>query len=70
MALVIRDLGGFELEVKNAGECRGYVGTQGFKGFGRESIRAASLIRVEGFEGFCFGQRSKSSKEGLLLIFF
>ncbi len=55
MALVIRDLGGFEGEVKNAGECRGYVGTQGFKSFGKESIGAASVIRVEGFEGFCFG---------------
>ncbi len=55
MALVIRYLGGFEGEVKNAGECRGYVGAQGFKGFGKESIRDASVIRAEGFEGFCFG---------------
>ncbi len=29
VAPVIRDLGGLEGEVKNAGECRGYVGTQG-----------------------------------------
>ncbi len=28
------DLGGLEGEVKNAGDCRGYIGTQGFKGFG------------------------------------
>ncbi len=33
MAPVIRDLGGLEGEVKNAGECRGYVGTQDFKSF-------------------------------------
>ncbi len=33
MAPVIRDLGGLEGEVKNAGECRGYVRTQGFKSF-------------------------------------
>ncbi len=51
MAPVIRDLGGLEGEVKNAGECRGYVGTQDFKGFGKEPIRASSLIGVEGFEG-------------------
>ncbi len=36
MAPVIRDLGGLKGEVKNAGECRGYEGTQGFKGFGKE----------------------------------
>ncbi len=41
----------YEGEVKNAGECRGYVGFQGFKGFGKEPIRASSLIGVEGFEG-------------------
>ncbi len=44
MAPVIRDLGGLVVEVKNAGECRGYAGTQGFKGFGKEPIRASSLI--------------------------
>ncbi len=54
MAPVIRDLGGLEGKVKNAGECRGYEGTQGFKGFGIEPIRASSLIGVEGFEG-CLG---------------
>ncbi len=46
MAPVIRDLGGLEGEVKNAGECGGYVGAQGFKGFGKEPIRASSLIGV------------------------
>ncbi len=44
MAPVIRDLGGLEGEVKNAGECWGYVGTQGYKGFGKEPIRAAPLL--------------------------
>ncbi len=33
-----------EGEVKNAGECRSYVGTQGFKGFGEESNRASPLV--------------------------
>ncbi len=51
VAPVIRVLEGLEGEVKNAGECRSYVGTQGFKGFGKEPIRASSLIGVEGFEG-------------------
>ncbi len=51
VAPVIRDLGDLEGEVKNAGESRGYVGTQGFKGFGKEPIRASSLIGVGGFEG-------------------
>ncbi len=51
MAPVIRDVGGLEGEVKNAGECRGYVGIQGFKSFGKESIRAGSHIEVEGFKG-------------------
>ncbi len=32
-------------------DCRGYVGPQVLKGFGKESIRAGSLIGVEGFEG-------------------
>ncbi len=49
VAPVIRDLGGLDGVVKNAGERRGYVGTQGFKGFGKEPIRAGSLIRVEIF---------------------
>ncbi len=35
---VIRDLGGLVGEVKNAGECRGYLGTQGFKGFGKDPM--------------------------------
>ncbi len=51
MAPAIRDMGGLEGEVKNKGECRGYVGTQGFKNFGEEPIRAGSLIGVEGFKG-------------------
>ncbi len=34
VAPIIRNLEGLEGVVKNAGECRGYVGTQGFKGFG------------------------------------
>ncbi len=51
MAPVIRDLGGLEGEVKNIRECRGYVGTRGFKGLGKEPIRAGSLIGVEGFRG-------------------
>ncbi len=51
MAPVIRDLGGLQGGVKNAGECRGYVGTPGFKGFWKEPIRAGTLIGVEGFEG-------------------
>ncbi len=51
MAPVIRDLGGLEGEVKNAGECRGYVGSQGLNGFGKEPIRSSSLIGVEGVEG-------------------
>ncbi len=50
MAPVIKDLGGLEGGVKNAAECRGYVGTQGFKNFGKESIRVGSLIGVEGFK--------------------
>ncbi len=54
MAPVIRDLGGLEGEVKNSGDYRVYVGTQGFKGFGKEPIRATSLIGVEGFED-CLG---------------
>ncbi len=49
VAPAIRDLGGLEEEVKNAGERRGYVGTLGFKSFGKEPIRAGSLIRVEIF---------------------
>ncbi len=40
-----------EGEVKNAGECMGNVGTQGFKGFGKVPTRALSLIGVKGFEG-------------------
>ncbi len=52
MAPVIKDLGGLEGEAKNAGECRGYVGTQGFEGFGEEPIRAGSFIGVEGSLGF------------------
>ncbi len=44
----------WEADVKNAGECRGYKGTQGFKSFGKEPIRANSLIGVEGLEG-CLG---------------
>ncbi len=33
-------------------ESRSYVGTQGFKGVGKEPIRASSLIGVESFEGY------------------
>ncbi len=44
MAPIIRDLGGLEGEGENVGECRGYEGTQGFKGFGKEPIRASSLL--------------------------
>ncbi len=51
MTPVIRDLGGLEGEVKNAGECSGYLGTQGLKGFGKERIRTGSVFGVEGFEG-------------------
>ncbi len=51
MAPVTRDLGGLEGEVKNAAERRGYVGTQGCKGVGKEPIRAGSLIGVEVFKG-------------------
>ncbi len=51
VAPVIRDLGGLEGELKNAGEYRGYVETQGFKAFWKETIRASSLSGVEGFEG-------------------
>ncbi len=36
---------------KNASECRDYVGTQGFEAFGKEPIKAGSLIGVEVFEG-------------------
>ncbi len=43
VAPVIRDLGGLEGEVKHAGECRGYLGTQSFKGFGKEPIQRASI---------------------------
>ncbi len=50
MAPFIRDLGDLEGEVKNAGEFRGYVRTQGFKSFGKEPIRAGSLIGISGFE--------------------
>ncbi len=45
------NLGGLKGMVKNAGKCRGYVGTRGFKSFGKEFIRASSLIGVEGFKG-------------------
>ncbi len=38
-----------EGELKITGERRGYVGTLGFKGFGKEPTRAGSLIRVEIF---------------------
>ncbi len=51
VAPVIRDLRGLEGEVKNAGECRGYVETPGLKSFRKEPIRAGSLIGVEDFEG-------------------
>ncbi len=51
MAPLIRDLGGLEEDVKNAGNCRGYVRTMGFKGLGKEPISAGSLMGVEGFEG-------------------
>ncbi len=51
MAPVITDLGGLKGEVKNVGEYRDYVRTQGFKGVGKEPIWASSLIGVEGFEG-------------------
>ncbi len=50
VAPVIRDLGGLEGGVRNAGECRDYVGTKGFKNFGKEPIRVGSLIGVEGFK--------------------
>ncbi len=50
VAPVIRDLGGLEGEIKIAEEGRGYVETQGFKGFGKEPIRADCHIGVEGFE--------------------
>ncbi len=54
-APVIRNLGGLEGDVKNSGEDRGYVGSQDFRRFGKESIRAGSLYGVEGFEGsLCF----------------
>ncbi len=36
VAPVIRDLGGLEGEIKNAGERRDYVGTQDFKSIGKE----------------------------------
>ncbi len=32
------------------GEGRGYVGTKGFKSFGKEPIIGGCLTRVEGFE--------------------
>ncbi len=51
VASFIRDLGDLEGEFKNAGECRGYVRTQGFKSFGKEPIRAGSVMGVEGFVG-------------------
>ncbi len=51
MAPVIRHPGGLEEGSKNAGECRGYVGTPGLKGFGKEPTKVGSLIGVEGFEG-------------------
>ncbi len=51
VAPVIRDLGGLEREVKDVGEGRGYVGTQVFKGFGKEPIRTGSLIGIEGSKG-------------------
>ncbi len=44
--------GVWEGKVKNAEECRGDVGTQGFQGFGKEPFRASSLIGVESFDGF------------------
>ncbi len=50
VAPVMRGLGGLEREVKNAGVCRGYVGTEAFKSFGKEPIRAGSLIGVVGFK--------------------
>ncbi len=50
-ASVIRDLGGLEGDVKNAGEGRSYVGVPSFKDFGKEPMRAGSLIGVGSFEG-------------------
>ncbi len=61
MAPVIRDPGGLEGEVKNVGECRGYVVTLGFTGdkhikplnFGRmdcymlKAIYFANQFRIE-----------------------
>ncbi len=41
-----------EDEVKNTGKRWGYVGIQGFKGFGAEPIMVGSLIGVEGFAGW------------------
>ncbi len=49
-AAVIRNLGNSEEDVKNPGKDRGYVGSQDFRRFGKESIRAGSLYGVEGFE--------------------
>ncbi len=44
MAPVIRDLGGLEGEVKNAGECRGYVGTQGLRALRKSPSGPAPLL--------------------------
>ncbi len=47
-APVIRNLGNLKREVKNAEKGWSFVGSRGFKNFGKESIRAGSLIGVEG----------------------
>ncbi len=44
MAPVVRDLGGLEEEVKHAGECRGYVGTQGLRALGKSPSGSASFL--------------------------
>ncbi len=44
MAPVIRDLGGLEGEVKNAGECRGYVLTQDLRALGKSPSGLAPLL--------------------------
>ncbi len=39
--------------VKNAGECRRYVGTRGFKSFGKEFIKAAPLLWLRASRALC-----------------
>ncbi len=67
MAPVIRDLGGLEGEVKYAGKCRGYVGTQGLKSLGKSPSGTAPLLGLRALwvsDSVMWGLPSVSLYEG------